>query len=139
MIYEDDTPKLLVNRWKCKDGTILQSRYRHEYVDHVDANNEYASVDGGTIYVRVSGELTSLCLYTDDPHEEIRLYFCWGSYMGDFSNSKVWIPLYKLGDSHIQAILDTQKHIPEHIRAMFIDEQEYRVRYGIIVQETTKD
>ena len=139
MIYEDEQPKLLVNRWKCKDGTILQSLHRYDYRDHVDANNEYVSVDGGTLMIRVSGQLTSLCLYTDDPHEEIRMFFCWGSYLRDFSGDKVWIPLYKLGDSHIQAILDTQSHIPEHIRAMFIDEQEYRVRYGITVEETTKD
>ena len=138
-MIEDDTPKLLVNRWKCKDGTILQSLHRHDYRDHVDANNEYASVDGGTITIRVSGELTSLCLYTDDPHEEIRMFFCWGSFLNDYRGEKHWIPLYKLGDSHIQAILDTQKHIPEHIRAMFIDEQEYRVHHGSAVEETTKD
>ena len=139
MINEDDTPRLLVNRWMCPDKTILQSKYTHDYRDYVDKNNQYFSVDGGTIYVRVSGELTSLCLYTDDPHEEIRLHFHWGSYLRDFSGDKVWIPLYKLGDSHIQAILDTQKHIPEHIRALFIDEQEYRVHLGIAVEETTKD
>lgn len=139
MITEDDTPKLLVNRWKCKDGTILQSKHRYDYRDHVDANNEYSSVDGGTLMIRVAGELTSLCLYTDDDHEEIRKYFCWGSFLNDYLGEKRWIPLYKLGDSHIQAILDTQVHIPEHIRAMFIDEQEYRIRYGITVEETTKD
>ena len=139
MINEDETPKLIVNRWKCKDGTILQSLHRHDYVDHVDKNNQYYSVDGGTVYIRVSGELTSLCLYTDDAHEEIRKYFAWGSYMGDFSGDKYWIPLYKLGDSHIGAILHTQLHMPEHIRAMFIDEQEYRVHHGITVEETTKD
>lgn len=139
MINEDDEPKLLVNRWKCKDGTILQSKHRYDYRDHVDANNEYASVDGGTLMIRISGTLTSLCLYTDDDHEEIRKYFAWGSFLNDYLGDKHWIPLYKLGDSHIQAILDTQTHIPEHIRAMFIDEQEYRVRYGITVEETTKD
>ena len=139
MTYEDAAPKLLVNRWRCKDGTILQSRYRHEHVDHVDANKEYASVDGGTSYSRVSGELTSLCLYTNDPHEEIRMFFCWGSFLNDYRGEKHWIPLYKLGDSHIQAILDTQLHIPEHVRVLFIDEQEYRVHHGITVEETTKD
>lgn len=139
MINEDDTPKLLVNRWLCADGYVLQSKHRYDYVDHVDANNGYASVDGGTLMIRVSGELTSLCLYTDDPHEEIRMFFCWGSFLNDYRGEKHWIPLYKLGDSHIQAILDTQLHIPEHIRAMFIDEQEYRVHHGITVEETTKN
>ena len=139
MNHEDDTPKLLVNRWKCKDGFVLQSKHRYDYVDRVDANNEYASVDGGTSYSRVSGELTSLCLYTNDPHEEIRMFFCWGSFLNDYRGEKHWIPLYKLGDSHIQAILDTQLRIPEHIRAMFIDEQEYRVHHRITVEETTKD
>lgn len=139
MIYEDDTPKLLVNRWLCKDGYILQSKYRHDYVDHVDDSNEYASVDGGTIYSRVSGELTSLCLYTDDPHEEIRKYFCWGSFLNDYRGDKHWIPLYKLGDSHIQAILETQTHIPPHIKQLFLNEVEYRKNNGITVEETTKD
>lgn len=139
MITDDDTPKLLVNRWMCPDNTVLQSKHRYDYVNYVDKNNQYFAVDGGTLISRVSGELTSLCLYTDDPHEEIRLHFHWGSYLRDFSSDKVWIPLYKLGDSHIQAILDTQLHIPEHIRVLFIDEQEYRVHHGITVEETTKD
>lgn len=138
-MIEDDTPKLLVNRWMCKDGTVLQSKHRYDYRDHVDSDNGYASVDGGTLISRVSGELTSLCLYTDDPHEEIRLYFCWGSFLNDYRGDKHFIPLYKLGDSHIQAILDTQKHIPVHIKGLFLDEQEYRVHHGITVEETTKD
>lgn len=139
MITEDDAPKLLVNRWLCADGHVLQSKYTHDYQDYVDKNNQYYSVDGGLSYQRVSGQLISLCLYTDDKHEEIRLYFTWGSFLNNYRGDKHWIPLYKLGDSHIQAILDTQTHIPEHIRAMFVDEQEYRVRYGITVEETTKD
>lgn len=139
MSDENNSPKLLVNRWMCPDKTILQSKYTHDYQDYVDKNNQYYSVDGGLSYQRVSGNLTSLCLFSDDPHEEIRLHFCWGSFLNDYRGDKVWIPLYKLGDSHIQAILDTQLHIPEHIRAMFIDEQDYRVHNGITVEETTKD
>lgn len=138
-MINDDTPKLLVNRWLCKDGYILQSKYRHDYVDHVDKNNQYSSVDGGTYYSRVSGELTSLCLYTDDEHEEIRMFFCWGSYLNDYRNDKVWIPLFKLGDSHIQAILETQNHIPVHIKQLFLNEVEYRKQHGITVGETTKE
>ena len=139
MINEDDAPKLIVNRWRCKDGTILQSKHRYDYRDHVDANNEYASVDGGTLMIRVSGELTSLCLYTDDDHEEIRKYFCWGSFLNDYRGEKHWIPLYKLGDSQIQAILETQLHIPQHIKQMFLNEVEYRKCFMITVEETTKD
>jgi len=135
----DETPKLLVNRWKCKDGTILQSKHQYDYVDHVDANNEYSAVDGGTVMIRVSGELTSLCLYSDDKHEDIRMHFYWGTYLNNYRGDKHWIPLYRLGDSHIQAILDTQMHIPEHIRSMFIDERQFRKQHGITVEETTKE
>jgi hypothetical protein len=139
MNSEDDTPKLLVNRWLCADGHILQSKHRYDYVDYVDANNEYSAVDGGTLMSRVSGKLTSLCLYTDDKHEEIRKYFCWGSFLRDYRNDKVWIPLFKLGDSHIQAILDTQTHIPAHIKELFLNEVEYRKQHGITVEETAKE
>ena len=138
-MFNDDTPKLLVNRWMCTDKTILQSKYTHDYQDYVDKNNEYYSVDGGLSYQRVSGELTSLCLYTDDKHEEIRKYFAWGSYLNDYRGDKHWIPLYKLGDSHIQAILETQLHIPQHIKQMFLNEVEYRKLNRITVQETTKE
>lgn len=139
MNSEDDTPKLLVNRWLCKDGYILQSKHRYDYVDHVDKNNQYYSADGGTLMSRVSGELTSLCLYTDDKHEDIRMHFYWGTYLNNYRGDKHWIPLYRLGDSHIQAILDTQMHIPEHIRSMFIDERQFRKQHGITVEETTKE
>jgi hypothetical protein len=29
---------LLVNKWKCKDGTILHSRSTYDYVCHTNAN-----------------------------------------------------------------------------------------------------
>lgn len=133
MINEDDTPKLLVNRWLCADGHILQSKHRHDYVDHVGKDNQYFSVDGGTIYNRVSGQLTSLCLYSDDKHEDIRVHFHWGTYLRDYLGEKYWIPLYKLGDSHIQAILETQLHIPQHIKQMFLNEVEYRKCFMITI------
>jgi len=139
IVNEDDQPRLLVNRWMCPDGTILQSKHRYDYIDYVDKNNQYYSVDGGTLMSRVSGELTSLCLYTDDEHAEIRMFFCWGSFLKDYRNDKVWIPLFKLGDSHIQAIIETQKHIPAHIKELFLNEVEYRKQHGITVEETTKE
>lgn len=139
LYVEDEPPKLLVNRWLCADGYILQSKNRHDYVDYVDKNNQYYSVDGGTEYSRVSGQLISLCLYTDDPHEEIRIHFRWGSFLNDYRGDKHWIPLFRLGDSHIQAILDTQTHIPAHIKELFLNEVEYRKQHGITVEETTKE
>lgn len=139
MLYEDDTPKLLVNRWLCADGHVIQSKYTHDYQDHVGKNNEYYSADGGLSYQRVSGNLTSLCLFTDDKHEDIRAHFRWGSFLNNYRGDKHWIPLYKLGDSHIQAILETQLHIPQHIKQMFLNEVEYRKCFMITVEETTKD
>lgn len=139
MITEEETPKLLVNRWLCADGTVIQSKHQYDYRDYVDKSSNYYSVDGGTVMIRVSGELTSLCLYSDDKHEDIRMHFYWGTYLNNYRGDKHWIPLYRLGDSHIQAILDTQMHIPEHIRSMFIDERQFRKQHGITVEETTKE
>lgn len=40
--YEDrmNEPKLLANRIITPDGTMLQSKHRHDYVTHIDANGK---------------------------------------------------------------------------------------------------
>lgn len=44
--------KILVNRIKTPDGTILVSKHRHDYVTYVDENGLEYMVDGGTAYLR---------------------------------------------------------------------------------------
>lgn len=117
-------PALLVNRWKCKDGTILQSKHRHDYVGHEDSNGEFYFVDGGLDYIRHSGNVEPMCLYSTDSHELIRDSFCWGTRR---FGSVVWLHPSQMDTEHIEAILITQVHISTAVRDMLKNELEYRL------------
>ena len=133
--------KILVNAWKCPDGTILESRHRHDFVSHVIPVNGAADkvyfVDGGMDYCRISGEgLEFVGCYDTDPHEKIREVFSWGSYGKDGKQEKHYILLKCLTDEHIDATLRTQSHIRDTpIEKVLKDEQEYRKVNEIVVEE----
>lgn len=117
---------LLCNKWRCKDGTILQSKHRHDYVSHTDANGEYFFCDGGLDYIRHSGNMGPMLVYTNDPHEIIRENFTWGSRGINGDEPLKYNVLKDLADDHIRAILDTQKHLSVHILKVFKDELIFR-------------
>ena len=123
-------PKLLVNRIRTPDGTILQSKHRHDYVTHLDKNGEHYMTDGGIEYIRRSaghnGPYEEMDVYTDDTHQKIRAAFCWGTRGKDGKSPLEYKPLETLSTQHIEAIIETQHHIPDHIRKVFTDELEYR-------------
>jgi hypothetical protein len=64
------------------DGTILESKHRHDYVTHLDANGKEYMLDGGLDYVRSSanGDEEFLTICNDDPHEVLRVLVKWGTY-----------------------------------------------------------
>ena len=60
--------KLIRNRWQTPDGTILESKHRHDFVSHKDANGEYYFIDGGTDYIRMTVNkepMINLCEYEE--------------------------------------------------------------------------
>lgn len=121
--------KLLVNAIITPDGTWLQSNHTHDYKSHQDKNGETYSVDGGLDYVRRSVNrepAANLCLFSDDPHEALRLHFCWGTRGKNGDENISWVPLYKLATEHIEKILETQTHINSSVRKLFKDELKYR-------------
>lgn len=124
----DNEVHLLCNKWKCKDGTILHSKHRYDFVGHTDANGEFFFVDGGISgYIRHSGNLEPLLVYTNDPHEVIRENFGWTSYGVNGDEPAKYNLLKDLNSEHINAILRTQKHLPEHILLVFKNELTYRL------------
>jgi hypothetical protein len=111
------------------DGTILESKHRHDYVTHLDANGKEYFLDGGLDYVHRSahGGEQLLTVYHDDPHEVIRDVVKWGTFGINGDEPLKYVAIADLDPYHLRAILDTQQKTmrPELIKVMQ-DEVEYR-------------
>ena len=124
--------KLIVNKWKTPDGTILWSKHRHDYVCHLDLNGEYYFVDGGNDYIRTSinkEKAISLCIYDDGTFECHRNNIYWGTNYnsnGELIPKTKYIPIRDLTDDHIWAILTTQKNMSSSYRRLMEEEIIYR-------------
>ena len=122
--------KIVANRIRTPDGTILESMHRHDYVTYTDANGKEYMVDGGLDYLRRNihddAPYEELSVYDDAPYALIREVFKWGTRGKDGKQSLTYVPLKDLTTEHIEAILETQTHIQEHIRKIFLDELSFR-------------
>jgi hypothetical protein len=124
--------QLIYNAIRTPDGTVLHSRHRHDYVEHLDAvSGELYINDGGKDYQRRSVNTvpaTELSLTMDAPHEVKRQVVTWKSYGkdGEFPEGKI-MALADMTSDHIRAILDTQYHIHgTYLEQLFADELEWR-------------
>ena len=122
--------KLLCNRIRTPDGTILESMHRHDYVTYTDANGKEYMVDGGLDYLRRNihedAPYEELSLYSDAYHQLIRQAFKWVTRGIDGKQPLTWLVLQDMATDHIEAILETQTHLRDHIRQVFINELNYR-------------
>lgn len=129
--------RIVANRIRTPDGTILESMHRHDYRTYVDANGKEYMVDGGLDYLRRNvhddAPYEELSVYADDLHIEIRNVFKWGTRGKDGKQPLKYVVLKDLTTEHIEAILDTQSHIAGHIRKIFIDELSFRDSEAYIV------
>ena len=132
--------KILANRICTPDGTILHSKHTHDYQSHTDANGEYYFTDGGCSYIRrsVNNVLANdLTVTLESPYEEQRKSFVWGTYGKDGKQKLQYKALKDLTTNHIQAILDTQTHIPEWMRTMIFErELSYRSHNDLHIWES---
>lgn len=103
---------ILVNKIQTPDGTILESKHRHDYVSHTDANGEYYMVDGGKDYLKRSINIIpaiDLTIIDDGSHELRRQYLTWGNNFDKDMNrlpETIYNPIMDMTTDHIQAILD---------------------------------
>jgi hypothetical protein len=122
--------KLLCNRIRTPDGTILESMHRHDYVTYTDANGKEYMVDGGLDYLRRNvhedAPYEELSLYCNSDHEVIRECFKWGTRGKDGKQPLTWLVLKDMKTDHIEAILETQTGLRDHIRQVFINELNFR-------------
>ena len=102
--------ELLHNSIQCPDGTILVSRHRHDFVEHKQVDGREYFVDGGLQYSRVGfsdEDYKDLCIYSDQPHEEIREGFEWGRNFDKDMNrlpEVEYIKLKDITDEHLNNI-----------------------------------
>ena len=74
--------QLIRNAIQTPDGTILESKHRHDYRSYTDANGKTYMVDGGLEYLRrsIHDDQIDMSLYDDEPHEVQRDVVTWGTY-----------------------------------------------------------
>lgn len=128
---------MIVQKIKTPDGTILESRHRHDFRTHFDTvSNELYMVDGGLDYARrtinnVPATEMTVCL--EDGIEAFRHEVTWGTRGKDGSQPLRLVKLSEMTDEHIQACLDTQHAMHPHYREAFEMELAYRRTHGISV------
>lgn len=122
---------LVYNAIKTPDGTILVSKHRHDYVTHKDkVSGEEYILDGGNSYVITSINKTpaeDLCVWSTDPHGDVREVFLWGTRGKEGNEPLVRKPIKELTTEHINAILATQDQLKgTYVEKIFLDELEWR-------------
>jgi len=105
-------PKILLNRIKTPDGTILTSTHVHDYVTHEDkVSKEHYMVDGGREYLRRSVNIVPYEEQSVDTSSHfviIRQTFTWGTYGKNMEHPLKFVKLCNMSNEHITAILSTQ-------------------------------
>lgn len=99
--------KLIFNAIQTPDGTILESKSRHDCVFYTDNNGKDYMIDGGLEYIRCSanGDEKILSLYDDEPHSIQRTLLKWGSYGKNGDEALKFIPVGNMSTDHIENVL----------------------------------
>jgi len=122
--------EILVNMIRTPDGTIIQSKHRHDYVTYLDNNGLEYMVDGGQAYLRRNIHddypYEEMSLYKEDSIDTLREYFVWGTRGIDGKQPLTWVKLKDMSSAHIEAILDTQP-ISDSVRGLFYRELDFRL------------
>ena len=107
----DTNYSMIRNAMRTPDGTLLQSRSRHDYVTHTDANGNEYMLDGGLDYVRCSanGDEEMMVVTLADPQKQVREALEWGTYGINGDQPLSYITLCDMTVDHIEAVL---KNVP---------------------------
>ena len=120
--------KLVLNRIRTPDQTILESRNVHDYKCYKDKNGDTYTNDGGVEYLRRSVNVIpceDLSLYSDDPFEILRENITWGTFGKNGNEPLHYKSVSNMSTPHINAILSQYKLV-EHLKELFEKEISYR-------------
>lgn len=128
---------LVYNAMRTPDGTLLESRHRHDYVTHTDANGKNYMLDGGLDYVRCSvhADQVMLTVRLDDGHDKVREALTWGTFGKNGDEPFRKVKLSEMTNAHIQACLDTQTSMYPQIRTAMENELVYRQENNILIED----
>ena len=116
--------KIVLNRIKTPDGTILTSYHRHNYVSYAD-NGELYAVDGGNDYLsRKGSNYEDLTVYIDDSFEKVR-----ESFHRYNNRENKYVSLKDMSDEWLENLItylepkQSDEEFPKHL---YLKESEYR-------------
>lgn len=119
-------PRLIRNALQTPDGTIIESKTRHDYVTHVDAlTGKTYMVDGGLDYVRRSAhaDQIDLCEYDDAPHERQRELLTWGTYGINGDQPLQYKTIAEMETGHLEAVVEMKNVSPVLRKCMQVELQ----------------
>lgn len=133
---------LLANAMKCPDGTIIQSKHRHDYVEYIDKDGDYFMIDGGISYQRYSNESGKgelITITSDDDITTIREWMYWGKNYekdGTLLPKTEWVKLKDITDDHLDGLIqywkDRQNREYMENRKEILDVFEREKRFRVI-------
>jgi len=123
--------RLLRNAIQTPDGTILESRSRHDYKEYEDTNGWMYMVDGGLDYVRRSvnknAPAIDLSISEEDmDHANLRELITWGTYGKNGDQPLSYKPISTMSTGHLKAVVDTQTSMYLQVRDLMITELLFR-------------
>lgn len=122
------------------DGTILESKYRHDYVTHKDANGEEYMLDGGVDYQRCNVNkkpFKDLSVWSDSPFEIIRETLYRGGYGKDGKGEFRRVLLKDMSDDWVKNVITYEELARPNNRYLrfYKKELEYRKENNIKIEE----
>jgi len=129
----EKSKQIVHNAIQTPDGTIIESRHRYDYVEHIDKNGYTYFVDGGMDYLRrgyTTPNYKELSLYEDDDFELIRKTVTRGGRGVDGTEPLTFVPIAEMNDEWLQAaiIYNEQRGMGDMVmNRLYKREQEYRI------------
>lgn len=138
----EEERRIILNRIKTPDGTILISRHRYDFVTYIDANGLEYMVDGGTDYLRrnvnMEAPYEEMSIYSDAPFEEVREHYCRGGRGKDGTESLKWVPLAKMSNDWLEAciVYNEERGLKDSFASsMYAKELKYREENDIFIKD----
>ena len=122
--------RLIAQRIRTPDSTILQTFRLHDYKSHVDVlTGENYVLDGGTTTLYINTNIVppeDLNVYDTDHFALQRDAFCWGTRGPEIRDPLIWKSLRNLDTAYIQNMLNTRTDLEDWVRSLFTQELAFR-------------